>query len=106
MTAAPYTHSRTRYQRVPALEYVARHKGGFLKFYDPDGERFAAPTYPYRWAPEGLLTVRQLRAKGLRPGGQEVAAQICGGAGNASPTCTAKTTRNRKEQRPRLSAPQ
>ncbi|MGM0350866.1 RRQRL motif-containing zinc-binding protein [Streptomyces sp. Adlamb9] len=32
----------------------------------------------YRWwlAPDGLATVRQLRALGLRPGGQDVVAQI------------------------------
>lgn len=34
------------------------------------------PVYPWRLAPEGLATRRQLRALGLRPGGQEVAAQI------------------------------
>ncbi|MGW9079678.1 RRQRL motif-containing zinc-binding protein [Streptomyces kronopolitis] len=34
------------------------------------------PTYPWRLAPEGLATRRQLRALGLRPGGQPVVAQI------------------------------
>ncbi|MFJ4794820.1 RRQRL motif-containing zinc-binding protein [Kitasatospora purpeofusca] len=34
------------------------------------------PTYPWRMAPPGLLTRRQLRALGLRPGGQPVAAQL------------------------------
>jgi hypothetical protein len=34
------------------------------------------PTYRWRLAPEGLATVRQLRARGLRPGGQDVAAQV------------------------------
>jgi len=34
------------------------------------------PTYPYRLAPPGLCTTRQLRAAGLRPGGQDIAAQI------------------------------
>ncbi|MFE0460499.1 RRQRL motif-containing zinc-binding protein [Kitasatospora sp. NPDC058965] len=34
------------------------------------------PTYPRKLAPEGLLTRRQLRARGLRPGGQDVAAQV------------------------------
>jgi len=46
------------------------------EFYDPDGRRYGLPTYPYRLAPDGLLTMRQLRAKGLRPGGQDIAAQI------------------------------
>ncbi|MGW4381087.1 RRQRL motif-containing zinc-binding protein [Kitasatospora sp. NPDC004531] len=46
------------------------------RFWDPDGERFGIPTYPWRMAPDGLLTRRQLRARGLRPGGQPVAAQI------------------------------
>lgn len=36
----------------------------------------AIPVYPWRLAPEGLATVRQLRARGLRPGGQGVVAQI------------------------------
>ncbi|MFI9004113.1 RRQRL motif-containing zinc-binding protein [Streptomyces sp. NPDC053541] len=34
------------------------------------------PVYPWRCAPDGLATFRQLRARGLRPGGQDVAAQI------------------------------
>jgi len=61
--------------RVAYLDDL-RGRGFFLEFYDPDGERYGLPTYPYHWAPAGLLTIRQLRAKGLRPGGQEVAAQI------------------------------
>lgn len=36
----------------------------------------ALPVYPWRLAPDGLATRRQLRALGLRPGGQEVAAQL------------------------------
>ena len=48
-----------------------------MRFYDPTGKRFGGtPTYPFRLAPDGLATRRQLRAKGLRPGGQDVAAQI------------------------------
>ncbi|MEU9498733.1 RRQRL motif-containing zinc-binding protein [Streptomyces sp. NPDC048196] len=46
------------------------------RFYDPDGTRYGIPTYPFRLAPDGLATRRQLRAKGLRPGGQDIAAQI------------------------------
>jgi hypothetical protein len=34
------------------------------------------PVDPWRLAPDGLATRRQLRAKGLRPGGQDVAAQL------------------------------
>jgi len=45
-------------------------------FYDPTGARYGVPTYPWRLAPDGLVTRRQLRARGLRPGGQEVAAQV------------------------------
>ncbi len=44
--------------------------------YDPTGARHGVPTFPWRWAPEGYATRRQLRALGLRPGGQEVAAQV------------------------------
>ncbi|MFF0136817.1 RRQRL motif-containing zinc-binding protein [Streptomyces sp. NPDC005227] len=34
------------------------------------------PTYPWHLAPDGLATIRQLKARGLRPGGQDVAAQL------------------------------
>ncbi|WP_237322209.1 RRQRL motif-containing zinc-binding protein [Streptomyces sp. JJ36] len=44
--------------------------------YDPTGAHHGIPTYPWRLAPDGLATRRQLRALGLRPGGQEVAAQL------------------------------
>lgn len=47
-----------------------------MRYYDPEGTRYGIPTYPYRLAPEGLATVRQLRVRGLRPGGQPVAAQL------------------------------
>jgi hypothetical protein len=46
------------------------------KFYDPEGKRFGLPTFPYGAVPPGLYTARQLRAEGLRPGGQDIAAQI------------------------------
>jgi hypothetical protein len=47
-----------------------------MVFYDPTGARYGLPTYPYKFAPDGLATRRQLRAQGLRPGGQDIAAQI------------------------------
>lgn len=62
-------------RRVPTLD-GARTRGIHVEFYDPEGTRYGLPTYPYHWAPKGLLTVRQLRAQGLRPGGQQPAAQI------------------------------
>ncbi|GAA4793895.1 hypothetical protein GCM10023329_52990 [Streptomyces sanyensis] len=34
------------------------------------------PVYRWRLAPDGYATRRQLRAQGLRPGGQAVAAQL------------------------------
>ncbi|MFD8629173.1 RRQRL motif-containing zinc-binding protein [Streptomyces hygroscopicus] len=46
------------------------------KCFDPTGARHGIPTYPWRCAPDGLATRRQLRARGLRPGGQPVAAQV------------------------------
>ncbi|MFI6765617.1 RRQRL motif-containing zinc-binding protein [Streptomyces sp. NPDC050355] len=46
------------------------------RFWDPDGSTYGIPTYPWRLAPDGLATRAQLRARGLRPGGQEIAAQI------------------------------
>ncbi|MCI3276254.1 RRQRL motif-containing zinc-binding protein [Streptomyces cylindrosporus] len=48
----------------------------YAKCFDPTGIRYGIPTYPWRMAPDGLATRRQLRAKGLRPGGQHVAAQV------------------------------
>ncbi|MFE9298930.1 RRQRL motif-containing zinc-binding protein [Streptomyces niveus] len=46
------------------------------RFFDPDGDRYGIPTFPFRMAPDGYATRRQLRASGLRPGGQPVAAQL------------------------------
>ncbi|MFF1594312.1 RRQRL motif-containing zinc-binding protein [Streptomyces sp. NPDC058286] len=46
------------------------------RFYDPDGAEHGIPTYPKNLAPDGLATRRQLRKQGLRPNGQDVAAQI------------------------------
>ncbi|QKV97899.1 hypothetical protein HUT19_29355 [Streptomyces sp. NA02950] len=37
------------------------------------------PIYPWKCAPDGYATRRGLRALGLRPGGQEVAAQVMRG---------------------------
>ena len=52
-------------------------RGMHLPVYDPTGRHHGGlPTFPYRFAPDGLFTRRQLRAKGLRPGGQDIAAQI------------------------------
>lgn len=62
-------------RRAPALDAIG-NKGIYINFYDPDGRKYGIPTYPYHWAPKGLLTRRQLRARGLRPGGQEIVAQI------------------------------
>ncbi|OJF10421.1 RRQRL motif-containing zinc-binding protein [Couchioplanes caeruleus] len=47
-----------------------------MVFYDPTGERYGIPTFPYRFAPDGLATLRQLHTQNLRPGGQSVAAQL------------------------------
>ena len=62
-------------RQVHELETLLR-RGWFIDFYDPSGARHGIPTYPFHWAPSGLLTIRQLRAKGLRPGGQQIVAQI------------------------------
>jgi len=43
---------------------------------DPEGTRYGLPTFTWRGAPPGYATRRQLRAAGLRPAGQPVAAQI------------------------------
>ncbi|MFF8400925.1 RRQRL motif-containing zinc-binding protein [Streptomyces sp. NPDC015684] len=36
----------------------------------------ALPVFRWRLAPDGYATRRQLRARGLRPGGQDVAAEL------------------------------
>lgn len=43
---------------------------------DPAGDRYGIPTYSWHQAPAHLKTFRQLRAQGLRPGGQPVQGQI------------------------------
>ncbi|MET7484052.1 RRQRL motif-containing zinc-binding protein [Streptomyces sp. NPDC005538] len=48
----------------------------YAKCFDPHGVRFGIPTFPWRMAPDGYATRRQLRTCGLRPGGQPVAAQV------------------------------
>ena len=45
-------------------------------FWDPDGDRYGIPTYWWRGAPPGYATRRQLRERGLCPGGQPVAAAV------------------------------
>lgn len=62
--------------RNPMLDHLIRTRGFYIAFYDPDGNRHGIPTYPWRTAPEGYATIRQLRTQGLRPGGQHVQAQI------------------------------
>jgi hypothetical protein len=62
-------------RRIDTLRRRGR-PGLRTEFYDPTGEHYGLATYPYRLAPDGLLTARQLRDRGLRPGGQDVCAQI------------------------------
>jgi hypothetical protein len=62
--------------RTPALESLGQRTGIRVEFYDPLGTRYGFPTFPYHYAPDNLATRRQLRADGLRPGGQPVVAQI------------------------------
>ncbi|WP_155342183.1 RRQRL motif-containing zinc-binding protein [Acrocarpospora corrugata] len=45
-------------------------------FWDPTGARYSIPTWPWRMSPPHLMTLRQLAAEGLRPGGQGVQAQV------------------------------
>jgi hypothetical protein len=47
---------------------------------DPTGEHHGGlPTYPWRSAPYGFMTRRQLTEAGLRAGGQPIAAQVVRG---------------------------
>jgi hypothetical protein len=47
--------------------------------HDPEGVFHGLPTWPWNGAPDGYATARQLRAAGLRPGGQPPAGQIVRG---------------------------
>jgi hypothetical protein len=67
--------TRTGPGRVSSLDALIA-RGMWIDFYDPDGSKYGLPTYPWRSAPGGLATTRQLRAQKLRPGGQDIAAQI------------------------------
>ncbi|MEU7923506.1 RRQRL motif-containing zinc-binding protein [Micromonospora zamorensis] len=58
------------------MENLAERTGIRVEFYDPLGTRYGFPTFPYHCAPDGLATLRQLRAAGLRPGGHDPVAQI------------------------------
>lgn len=48
----------------------------FADCHDPTGRVHGLPTFPWCLAPDGLATRRQLRALGLRPGGQDIAGQV------------------------------
>jgi hypothetical protein len=49
-------------------------------FLDPTGAHHdGLPTYPWRGAPDGLMTRRQLTAAGLRKAGQDPVAQVLRG---------------------------
>lgn len=51
---------------------------GYRGHHDPEGARHGGlPTFPWRCAPAGLATRRQLAAAGLRPNGQPIAGQVC-----------------------------
>ena len=43
------------------------------RYLDPAGGRYGIPTFPFRGAPGGLLTRKQLAGLGLRPVGDPVA---------------------------------
>jgi len=58
---------------------------GHRQFWDPEGDRFGLPTWPWRMAPAGLATRRQLAAAGLRPAGQPPAGQVCWTSRRRSP---------------------
>jgi hypothetical protein len=58
------------------LDALGARTGIRVEFYDPTGSRYGFPTFPFRYAPDGLATLRQLRADGLRPNGQQPIAQI------------------------------
>jgi hypothetical protein len=57
---------------------VSRYRA---RFQDPDGARHGTPTYAWQAAPDHLVTRRQLRERGLCPGGREPVARLMWAAG-------------------------
>ena len=104
--ATPGYRNERLLRQVNTLQTLLR-RGWFIEFYDPKGTRYGLPTYPYRFAPDGLLTIRRLRARGLRPGGQDVAAQIVWRHRQTAawPTSTARIWRSPSGTRPPRSLP-
>lgn len=62
--------------RNALLDALRGTRSIYTQFYDPGGSTYGMPTYPWRACPDGWLTRRQLRAEGLRPGGQLPAGQM------------------------------
>jgi hypothetical protein len=65
---------------------------GYRGHHDPDGDRHGGlPTWPWRMAPAGLATRRQLVAAGLRPNGQPIAGQVAWTSRRYSPRRRSRT---------------
>ncbi|ONK09268.1 hypothetical protein STBA_71230 [Streptomyces sp. MP131-18] len=49
-----------------------------MRFWDPTGARYGLPTWPWTLgpSPDHMATERQLKARGLRPGGQDPTGQL------------------------------
>lgn len=49
-----------------------------MRFWDPTGAKYGLPTWPWKLgpSPDVMATGRQLKARGLRPGGHEPAGQL------------------------------
>lgn len=62
--------------RNPTLDALIWRTAIYIEFYDPTGSRYGFPTFPFKGAPNGLATRRQLRRQGLCPGGHDPVAQI------------------------------
>lgn len=58
------------------LDSLAKQRGIMPKYYDPTGAKYGRPTFPFHYAPKGLMTRRQLRAANLSPGGKDPVAQV------------------------------
>ncbi len=69
-----------RFSAEPGLRSArgeeCRAHGVNPEFYDPEGETYGIPTYPFHLAPDGYATRRQLREQKLCPGGKPIQAQI------------------------------
>ena len=70
-----------------------------MVFYDPTGERYGLPTYPFKFAPDGLRPAGNSARATCVPAAKTSPRKSSGVAASVSPTCTASTSRKPEAHR-------